>query len=112
LLDTNQRRPVTLFYANKSINDIVYKDVFDRASHDLGIQVIYTVTDTAYLPSYWTGTTGRITPQLIKSKVPDYRRCIFYISGPKGMVDSFKESLDQMHIHSSQIKTDYFSGLA
>ncbi len=112
LLDTNQRRPVTLFYANKTINDIVYKDVFDRASHELGIQVIYTVTDTANLPSYWNGTTGRITPQLIKSKVPDYRRCIFYISGPKGMVDSFKESLDQMHVRSSQIKTDYFSGLA
>jgi ferredoxin-NADP reductase len=112
LLDTNQRRPITLFYSNKNINDIVYKDVFDRASHELGIQVIYTVTDTTNLPSYWSGTTGRITPQLIKSKVPDYRRCIFYISGPKGMVDSFKESLDQMHVHNSQIKTDYFSGLA
>jgi len=49
---------------------------------------------------------------LIKNKVPDYRQCIFYISGPKGMVDSFKESLNQMKIPSSQIKTDFFSGLA
>ncbi len=112
LLDTRQRRPVTLFYANKNIEDIVYKDVFDRAQHELGIQVIYSVTEAEHLPASWTGTTGRITPQLIKSKVPDYRRCIYYISGPKGMVDSFKESLDKMHIRSSQIKTDYFSGLA
>jgi len=112
LLDTHQRRPITLFYANKNIEDIVYKDVFDQAQHELGIQVIYTVTEASHLPASWSGTTGRITPQLIKSKVPDYRNCIFYISGPKGMVDSFKESLDKMHVRSSQIKTDFFSGLA
>jgi ferredoxin-NADP reductase len=112
LLDTRQRRPVTLFYANKNVEDIVYKDVFDRAQHELGIQVVYTVTEADHFPASWSGATGRITPQLIKSKVPDYRRCIFYISGPKGMVDSFKESLDKMHIRSSQIKTDFFSGLA
>src|SRR5512140_770458 len=64
LLDTQQKRPVVLFYANKSINDIIYKDVFDRAQHELGIQTIYTVTEAANLPSYWAGVTGRITPEL------------------------------------------------
>ncbi len=111
LLDTQQHRPIILFYANKSINDILYKDVFDRAQRELGIQIVYTVTESTDLPASWTGTTGRITPQLIKSKVPDYRHCMFYISGPKGMVDSFKDSLNQMNVKSSQIKTDYFSGL-
>ncbi len=112
LLDTRQRRPIVLFYANKSINDIVYKDVFDRAQSELGIQVVYAVTDGSNLPSYWKGVNGRITPQLIREKVPDYGRCMFYISGPKGMVDGFKESLAQMRIPGSQIKTDYFAGLA
>jgi ferredoxin-NADP reductase len=112
LLDTHQRWPITLFYANKTINDILYKDVFDRAQRELGIEVVYTVTEAGNLPSYWNGTTGRITPQLIRSKVPDYRGCIFYISGPKGMVDSFKELLTQMHVPGYQIKTDFFSGLA
>jgi glycine betaine catabolism B len=112
LLDTHRPRPITLFYANKSVDDILYKDVFDRAHHELGIQTIYTVTDPKNLPASWTGVTGRITPQLIKSKLPDYRSCIFYISGPKGMVDSFKETLRQMHVHPSNIRTDFFSGLA
>jgi ferredoxin-NADP reductase len=112
LLDTNRRRPITLFYSTKSINDIVYKDVFDRAQHDLGIQVVYAVTDTSNLPSYWKGATGRITPELIYQKVPDYQDCLFYISGPKGMVDSFKESLARMNVPASQVKTDYFSGLS
>jgi glycine betaine catabolism B len=112
LLDTHQRRPITLFYANKTITDIVYKDVFDRAQQELGVQVVYAVTDSNNLPSYWKGTVGRITPELIRNKVPDYRRCIFYISGPKGMVDSFKEALTRMDIPGSRIKTDFFSGLA
>ena len=112
LLDTHRPRPITLFYANKTVDDILYKDVFDRAHHELGIQTIYTVTDIRNLPASWTGITGRITPQLIKSKLPDYRRCIFYISGPKSMVDSFKETLQQMHVRSSHIRTDFFSGLA
>ena len=112
LLDTHQRRPVTLFYANKTVGEIAYKDVFDRASHELGIPVVYSVSDTSNLPASWTGITGRITPDLIRKMVPDYRRCMFYISGPKSMVDSFKESLEKMHIRNSQIKTDYFSGLA
>jgi len=112
LLDTHRPRPITLFYANKSVDDILYKDVFDRARHELGIQTIYTVTDTRNLPASWNGVTGRITPQLIKSKLPDYRRCTFYISGPRGMVDSFKETLLQMHVPPSHIRTDFFSGLA
>ena len=112
LLDTQQRRPIILFYANKSINDIVYKDIFDRAQKELGIQTIYTVTDTENLPSYWAGFTGRITSELIQKKVPDYGRCIFYISGPKSMVDSFKESLTKINVPASQIKTDFFQGLS
>jgi ferredoxin-NADP reductase len=112
LLDTRQRRPITLLYANKSVDDILYKDIFDRAEHELGIRTIYTVTEADNLPASWTGQTGRITPKMIKTLVPDYRRCIFYISGPKGMVDSFKESLGSMRIRNSQIKTDFFSGLA
>ncbi len=112
LLDIHRPRPLVLFYASKSINDIVYKDVFDRAQHELGIQVIYTVTDAANLPSYWNGVAGRITPELIREKVPDYKSCLFYISGPRSMVDSFKETLTSMDIPSSQVRIDYFAGLS
>lgn len=111
LLDTHQRRPITLFYANKTINDVVYKDIFDKAERELGIKTIYTVTDMRKLPPWWNGQIGHITPQLIKDHVPDYMNCVFYISGPKGMVDSFKELLGQLHIKGDQIKTDFFSGL-
>ncbi|MGB8645158.1 MAG: RnfABCDGE type electron transport complex subunit D [Anaerolineae bacterium] len=112
LLDTRQTRPITVLYTNKTVNDIVYVDVLERAQRELGIRTVYTVTDAAQLPSSWRGKVGRITPQMIKAEVPDYRQCIFYVSGPQSMVDSVKAILEQLHVPEGQIKTDYFAGLA
>ncbi len=112
LLDNKQRRPLTLIYTAPAANNFVYKDVFDRAQIELGIKTIYSVTDNDNLPADWKGQVGRITPQMIKSAVPDYRNCIFYISGPRGMVDSLRDTLHKLGVLSFQIKTDYFAGLA
>ncbi len=112
LLDTRQPRPIVLFYANRWTNEFIYVDVFERARSVLGIKTVYTVTDTRNVPAWWHGRVGRISPQWIQAEVPDYRNSLFYISGPKGMIDSFKELLHQLHIHENHIKSDFFSGLA
>ncbi len=112
LLDQHQRRPITLFYAARSPEELIYRDVFDRAQAELGIRTIYTLTESRSLPANWSGKVGRITPEMIRSVVPDYRQCIFYISGPRGMVDSFKDSVHGLAAEGLQIRTDYFAGLA
>jgi NAD(P)H-flavin reductase len=70
--------------------------VFDQAEQQLGIKTIYTVTDTRTQPAAWCGRVGHISPQLIMDEVPDYLNCVFYISGPPSMVDSFKQLLLQL----------------
>jgi ferredoxin-NADP reductase/Na+-translocating ferredoxin:NAD+ oxidoreductase RnfD subunit len=112
LLDTHQRRPIVVFYANRTASDIVYKDVFDRAQRELGIKTIYTISDKRTPLPAWEAQVGYLSPQLIKDEVPDYLDCVFYISGPPAMVESFKAALRQIHVRSSQIKTDFFAGLA
>ena len=112
LLDTHQRRYITVFYANKTLNDIVYKDVLDRAQQQLGVKTVYMCTDISRLPSTWKGRVGYISPEVIREEVPDYRRCIFYISGPNALVTSVRETLRKMGIKPDHIKTDFFSGLA
>jgi len=111
LLDTHQRRPITIFYAAKTMDDIVYKDLFDRAEKDLGIKVIYTLTDTGNIPASWKGNVGRITPEMITKQIPGSRNALFYLSGSRSMVDSFKSTLRESAIPNSQIITDYFAGL-
>ena len=112
LLDTYQWRSIVLFYANKSARDIVYKSLFDKAQRVLGMKTVYTLTDPRGVPPGWRGSVGRLTPQMIKAEVPDYYDCLFYISGPARMVDSTKDTLHQLGVRESHIKTDYFSGLA
>jgi glycine betaine catabolism B len=112
LLDKNQRRPITLFYANRSANDIVYRDVFDAARQKLGIRTIYTLTDTTRVPAFWNGKLGHIDANMIRREVPGYQDCLFYISGPNTMVAEFEETLNQMGVNKRQVKTDFFPGFA
>ncbi|HVN16085.1 MAG TPA: RnfABCDGE type electron transport complex subunit D [Anaerolineales bacterium] len=112
LLDTHQRRPITLFYSAPAIDDFVYKDVFDRAQQELGIRTVYTVTSNRNVPPSWPGKVGRISPEMIRSVVSDYRSCVFYLSGSRNMVDSLKDTLHRLGVPNHQVKTDYFAGLA
>ncbi len=112
LLDTRQRRPITLFYSNKSVNDIVYQDVFDLAERKLGIKTVYTITDVRDCPASWRGSVGRVDAAMIRSQVPNYRKALYYVSGPVAMVEGTRDLLQQIGIHGDHIKTDLFSGLA
>ena len=112
LLDKHQRRPITLLYAARTVDELVYKDIFDRAEKELGIKVIYTLTDNHNVPASWTGKVGRINPQSIRTLLPDYGTSVFYISGSRSMVDTFKNSLRKLGIPDARIITDYFAGLA
>src|SRR5260221_3650858 len=110
LLDKRQKRPITVFYANRTVDEIVYKDVLDQAQKYLGIKTIYTLTDTSQIPAEWTGQVGYITGKMLRTQVPYFRDCIYYLSGPNSMVKAFEETLTQLHIPREHIRTDFFPG--
>jgi ferredoxin-NADP reductase len=109
LIDQNEKRNIIFFYANKSPNDIVYKEILDDAQTKLGIKTIYTVSKKSSNQA-WDGETGYIDAAMIKSKVPDYKERMFYISGAHSMIENFKQTLSDLGIKSSHIKTDFFPG--
>ena len=102
LLDRGERRDVDLFYAARNRAELAYQDIFDRAAAELGVRVNYQIGDEG----------GRVSPELIKAQVPDYRERTFYISGPRGMVEEFKAALRAAGVSRWKIKTDYFPGFA
>ncbi len=111
LLDTHQARPITVFYSNRRAEEIVYRDVFDRAARELGVRTVYTLTDANRAPTNWWGKLGRLSSSMIRAEVGDYRDCLFYVSGPSAMVESTCRMLRRMQVPRSHIKTDAFSGL-
>ena len=102
-----------MVYANKTVNDIAYKDFFDQASvSPLGIKMVYALSETKDLPATWTGYTGYVTAPLIQKEIPDYEDRLFYISGPHSMVAMTEAMLKQLGVPNSHIRTDFFPGFA
>lgn len=112
LLDKGQKRVITIFYSNKLVSDIVYSDIFTQAFNQLGIKIVYTLTDLEKIPVDFKGKKGYINEQLIKEHVPDYKERIFYISGPHLLVTNIENVLKTLGLTNEQIKTDYFPGYA
>ncbi len=110
LLDTDNSRSIIMFYSNRKISEIVYKDIFDAASKKFGMKTVYTLTDSASCPADWDGCKGYLNPEIILKEVPDFKERLFYISGPNAMVISYENILKKIGVKQENIKTDFFPG--
>ena len=98
LLDTHQSRPIVLLYSTKSAAEVAYSDIFTQAQRELGIKTVYQI--------------GRIDEAMIKTEVPDYKKRLFYLSGPHSLVNAFEMLLHQLGVSRRNIKIDFFPGYA
>ena len=110
LVDMKEKRDIILLYANRSVEHIVYKDLFDQAKKEIGLQTHYIATDKEHVPTSWNGEVGRIDETMLKRLVPDYSVRTFYLSGPNAMVSGYKQLLHDLGIPTKHIVTDYFPG--
>jgi glycine betaine catabolism B len=100
LIDMNEKRDIVFMYSEKTKDSFVYKDIFDEAVKKLGVKVIYFESDVK----------GHMTSDIIKSEIPDYKKRLFYLSGPHRMVTGFEEILKHLNLPQARIKVDYFPG--
>lgn len=107
MIDKGEVRDTVLFYSNKTENEIAYKELFMRAEKQ-GVKTVYLLTDKENAPKVFAGEIGRIDEHMINKYVPDYKKRIFYLSGPNAMVHAYKELLVKMGVVT--IVTDYFPG--
>ena len=107
LVDKNIHKDMVLMYANKTVEEIAFKDEF-KAAKQVGLKTIYVVSENA--PKDWTGRTGFITADMITQDIPDYKGRMFFISGPEPMVMAFEKMLAQMGLPKNRTRRDYFPG--
>ncbi len=110
MLDKKDRRDITLFYSNKTSDEIAYKNILERANKELGIKTIFLLNDGQTMPSGVDFEIGRLNADMLKKYVADCTNRTFYVSGPEGMVNAYKSLLKSMGIKNSCIITDYFPG--
>lgn len=110
LADTHDTRTITLLYSVKHSRDLAYREFFDSVQTTIGLRPVYITTDESGADT--STKPGPIDATLIAREVPDYRDRYFYLSGPYGMVETFKKTLRKMGVPHTRIKTDYFPGFA
>jgi ferredoxin-NADP reductase/Na+-transporting NADH:ubiquinone oxidoreductase subunit NqrB len=111
LLDTNEKRPITMLYSVRTARDFAYKDVFERAREELGLKMVYVITDESPSPGSYS-YANIINAAMIKKEVPDFQQCLFYISGTQSMVKAMQTMLHNLGLPKHRVIVDYFSGYA
>jgi ferredoxin-NADP reductase/Na+-translocating ferredoxin:NAD+ oxidoreductase RnfD subunit len=109
LIDTSQKTDMVLFYAASDPAEFVYQDIL-KQSESIGIKTVYVLSGAKSTPTGWSGKTGYITEEMIKTEVPNYQNALYYLSGPNIMVDAYKKLLSSLKVSKINIHTDYFPG--
>ncbi|MBU6371061.1 MAG: oxidoreductase [Patescibacteria group bacterium] len=112
LIDKNDRRDVTFLYSNPTQDDIAYRDVFEDARVKIGMKTVYALTRETGSVANSNFYAGRITGDMIRKFVPDFRGRHFYISGTRDMVTTCQAELARIGVPSGRITTDFFPGFA
>lgn len=126
-----ERRDAILLYSNRSADGIAYADVFDEAAEKIGMKTVYAITGSRNengddgtakefmrhagekgAPASGTFHEGRITADLIRQEIPDWRERTFYVSGTRAMTTGIRKILIRMGVHRARIKMDFFPGFA
>jgi ferredoxin-NADP reductase/Na+-translocating ferredoxin:NAD+ oxidoreductase RnfD subunit len=112
LADKGEARSVVMLYANRNLDDIAYREVFNEAQRKIGMKTVYLITGADQTPPVGDGIKGRLDAALLKREIPDYADRIFYVSGTHAMVAAAHKIFRELGIPQSQIKTDFFPGFA
>ena len=104
-LDTD----IVLLYGNRTPEDIVFRDDFDRMQKDY--RALKTVHVISQPEESWRGRTGHITAGMIKEEIPDYNQRRFYICGPPAMVKAMRQVItEELGMPQERAITENFAG--
>ena len=109
LTDTNDKRDVVLFYANNTIPEIAYGELFATHSTKMPLKTIYILAKEPASTEYESGYFSSV---MIEKHAPDFAERLWYVSGPPGMVTTTVKTLRAIGVKRSHIKKDFFPGLA
>ncbi len=102
---TGSKSDVVLFYSVKFPTEIIVKKELDSYVVEDGLKLVVTVTRPRP-DDGWTGKTGHIDAEMIKSSLPDYADRTAYICGPLAFVKAVKGALAALGLPQEKIKAD------
>jgi ferredoxin-NADP reductase len=105
---TEKETDSVLYYCNNTEAEIAYLDTFRHYENTMNFRLVNALAKEDK-PGF---ETGFLNKEIIARHTPDYQDRVWYLSGPPAMVNSYKKLLLAMGVKRSQIKQDFFPGLA
>jgi 3-phenylpropionate/trans-cinnamate dioxygenase ferredoxin reductase subunit len=102
------RRPFHVLYANKTWDDVVFREELAALSEQTGLRVLHVLQDP---PEAWTGAKGFVTKETIAGFVPEAARTKlhYFLCGPPPMTQAAERALEDLGVPSSRIQTEVFN---
>lgn len=110
ILEKKEKRDIVMIYSNKTVADVAYVDLLDRADRELGMKIVPVFVQQTPELLAKNEFPSVVDQRLILAEIPDYQERLFYISGPHGMVTAFSDMLQQLGVPRRRIKKDFFPG--
>lgn len=100
---------LTLLYSNKTPGDAPFlEDLEKLAEENPNFKFVPVMTRTN--KDSWDGESGHIDAEMLKRHVPDVEKPIYYLSGPKNMVQAMYKMLVDAGANEDNIRSEEFSG--
>jgi predicted ferric reductase len=104
--DRGERRPLTLVYANRHVEDVIFLEELDALRERLDLRVVHVLDEP---PADWAGERGFVTAELLRRVLPDdASRLTCYICGPGPMTDAVQDGLRSLGVPLRQIHFELF----
>ncbi len=102
-----EKRPMRLLYGNRAASQIVYRDELAAMEAAMDFRVHHVVSEPPY---EWSGGVGVIDGAAIDGWLdwPDPASWVYFVCGPKPMMDTVERSLIARGVPAARIITERF----
>lgn len=106
MADRRDPRPIALFYANKSLDDMPYRKELATLGEQMDLELTLVPENP---PDDWEGESGIIDWEMLERHVPkDLIHREFFICGPPVMINALHRTLKRMGVHEEHIHLELF----
>lgn len=101
------RRPVTLIYANVTLEEVIFLDELEALEERLDLEIVHVLEEP---PEGWEGESGLLDRELLERHLPDDRDAFdYFICGPEPMMDIAERELLGLGVRQRRILSERFN---
>ena len=103
--DTSPDKHAVLFYSCKTKDQFMWAEELEEMhKSNANIKVVFTLTKEE--PGEMRCETGRISEQMIREQLPDFKEYMFFSCGPPGLIDAMFQLLASMGVQQDMLKRE------